>query len=105
MSADSNDSGPPPAPASPEGTGQVVLYRTEDGQIRIQVRLVRDSAWLNLNQIADLFQRDKSVISKHIKNIFDEGEIDPARTVAKFATVQTEGVCAVTREIEFYSWT
>ncbi|MCC6362322.1 MAG: hypothetical protein IT165_02295 [Bryobacterales bacterium] len=69
----------------------MVLYRTEDGQTRLQVRLVRDSAWLNLNQIADLFQRDKSVISKHIKNIFDEGEIDPAGTVAKFATVQTEG--------------
>jgi len=47
---------------------------------------------LTLNQIADLLQRDKSVISKHIKNIFDTGELDPARTVAKFATVQTEWV-------------
>ena len=102
MSAESNDSSLPPAPASPEGTGQVVLYRTEDGQARVQVRLVRDSAWLNLNQIADLFQRDKSVISKHVKNIFDQGELDPARTVAKFATVQTEGARSVTREIEFY---
>ena len=90
MSAESNDSSLPPGPASPEGTGQVVLYRTGDGQTRVQVRLVRDSAWLNLNQIADLFQRDKSVISKHVKNIFDEREIDPAGTVAKFATVQTE---------------
>ena len=102
MSADSNDSNRAPGGTSPEGTGQVVLYRTEDGETRLQVRLVRDSAWLNLNQIADLFQRDKSVISKHIKNIFDEGEIDPAGTVAKFATVQTEGARSVTREIEFY---
>lgn len=61
-----------------------------------------DSAWLSLNQIADLFQRDKSVISKHIKNIFDEEELDPFRTVAKFATVQIEGARSVAREIEFY---
>jgi len=60
------------------------------------VRLIQESVWLTLNQIADLLQRDKSVISKHIKNIFDTGKLDPARTVAKFATVQTEGV---TREI------
>ena len=71
MSADSNDSGQPAAPMPPEGTGQLVLYRTEDGQTRIQVRLAGDSAWLSLNQPADLFQRVKSVISKHIKNIFD----------------------------------
>jgi hypothetical protein len=102
VSAESNDSGQPPVPVSPGETGQLVLYRTEDGQTRIQVRLVRDSAWLSLNQIADLFQRDKSVISKHIRNIFDEGELDPSRTVAKLATVQTEGARSVTREIEFY---
>ena len=91
---------PPPVP--PECTGQLVLYRTEDGRTRIQVRLIQESVWLTLNQIADLFQRDKSVISKHIKNIFDTGELDPARTVAKFATVQTEGTRSVAREIEFY---
>ena len=94
--------GDTPLPISPEGAGQLVLYRTEDGQTRVQVRLVQDSVWLTLNQLADLFQRDKSVISKHIKNIFDTGELDPARTVAKFATVQTEGTRSVTRDIEFY---
>jgi hypothetical protein len=62
-----------------------------------------DSVWLSLNQIAELFDRDKSVISKHLKNISEEGEVDPERTVAKFATVQTEGTRTVTREIEFYS--
>jgi hypothetical protein len=91
VSAESNDASPLPAPVPPEGMGQLVLYRTEDGRTRIQVTLAGDSAWLNLNQIADLFQRDKSIISKHIKNIFDEEELDPFRTVAKFATVQTEG--------------
>ena len=90
-----------PTPVPPEGTGQLVLYRTEDGRTRINVRLIQESVWLTLNQIADLFQRDKSVISKHIKNIF-EGELDPARTAAKFATVQTEGGRSVTRKIEFY---
>jgi len=89
-------------PVPPEDAGQLVLYRTEDGQTRVQVRLAQDSVWLTLNQLADLFQRDKSVISKHIKNIFDTGELDPARTVAKFATVQTEGARSVTRELEFY---
>jgi len=91
-----------PSPVAPEGTGQLVLYRTEDGQTRIHVRLIQESVWLTLSQIADLFQRDKSVISKHIKNIFETGELDPQRTVAKFATVQTEGARSVTREIEFY---
>jgi hypothetical protein len=91
-----------PTPVPPEGTGQLVLYRTEDGRTRINVRLIQESVWLTLNQIADLFQRDKSVISKHIKNVFETGELDPARTVAKFATVQTEGGRSVTREIEFY---
>src|SRR5258708_190295 len=86
----------------PEGTGQLVLYRTEDGRTHIDVRLIQESVWLTLNQIADLFQRDKSVISKHIKNIFESGELDAGRTVAKFATVQTEGGRSVTREIEFY---
>ena len=97
-----NDENPPPGPIPPQGTGQLVLYRTEDGRTRISARLIHESVWLALNQIADLFQRDKSVISKHIKNIFETGELDPQRTVAKFATVQTEGGRSVTREIEFY---
>jgi hypothetical protein len=61
-----------------------VLYRTEDGQTRIQVRLIQESVWLTLSQIADLFQRDKPFISKHIKNICDTAELDPERTGAKF---------------------
>ena len=97
-----NEENRPPTPIPPEGTGQIVLYRTEDGRTRIAIRLIQESVWLTLNQISDLFQRDKSVISKHIKNIFETGELHPDRTVAKFATVQTEGGRSVTREIEFY---
>ena len=62
-----------------------------------------ETVWLTLNQMAELFQRDKSVISKHIKNVFGEGELSPEPTVANFATVQTEGGRTVRREIEFYN--
>jgi hypothetical protein len=81
----------------------LILYQTEDGRTRLQVRLKGETAWLSLNQLADLFQRDKSVISKHIKNIFDEGELKLGATVANFATVQNEGNRAVNRDIEFYN--
>ena len=87
-----------PAPDS-----SLVLYQTEDGRTRIQCRFQNETVWLSLNQMADLFQRDKSVISRHIKNIFEEGELSPAATVAKSATVQTEGAKQVTRDIEFYN--
>lgn len=86
----------------PQGS-QILLYQTEDGQTRLEVRLQKDTVWLSLNQMADLFQRDKSVISKHIKNIFEEGELSPVSTVAKFATVQSEGGRQVTRGIEAYN--
>jgi len=62
-----------------------------------------ETVWLSLSQMAELFQRDKSVISKHIKNIFEEGELKSEATVAKSATVQTEGDKQVARDIEFYN--
>jgi len=87
----------------PVPQSEIILYQTEDGRVRIETRFEMDTAWLTLNQMAELFQRDKSVISKHIKNVFDEGELQPEATVAKFATVQTEGSREVSREIEFYN--
>ena len=81
----------------------LILYQTEDGRTRLQVRLDGETAWLSLNQMADLFQRDKSVISRHISNIFSEGELTAAATVAKSATVQVEGRKQVTRDIEYYN--
>jgi hypothetical protein len=89
--------------AAPDPEDHFLFYQTEDGQSRVEVRLRDESVWLSLNQMARLFQRDKSVISKHIKNIFEEGELMPDRTVAKYATVQTEGSRQVDRDIEFYS--
>jgi hypothetical protein len=88
-------------PQTPDS--QLLLYQTEDGHTRIEVQFKGETVWLSLNQMADLFQRDKSVISKHIRNVFEEGELTPDSTVAKFATVQTEGNRSVTREIEFYN--
>jgi hypothetical protein len=81
----------------------LILYQTEDGQTRVQCRFENQNVWLSLNQMADLFQRDKSVISKHLKNIFEEGELNIGATVANFATVQSEGSRTVSRDIEFYN--
>ena len=81
----------------------IIMYTTEDGLTKIEVTCDEDTVWLSLDQMADLFQRDKSTISRHTKNIFTEGELRPEATVAKFATVQTEGNRQVTRDIDYYN--
>jgi hypothetical protein len=83
--------------------GEIILFQTEDGQTRVDVRLINETVWLSAGQMADLFQRDKSVILKHVKNVFAEGELDPKATVANFATVQREGEREITRDTEHYS--
>jgi len=87
--------------APPEN--QIIIYQSADGQAQLEVNLRNDTLWLSLDQIAGLFDRDKSVISRHIKNIFSEKELMPAATVAKNATVQIEGDRRVTREIDYYN--
>lgn len=82
---------------------ELLLYQTEDHQARVQVRIVNETVWLSLNQIAELFQRDKSVISRHISNIFAEKELIQDATVAKFATVQNEGGREIKRDIEHFN--
>ena len=74
-----------------EKVGEILLYQTDDGQTRLDVRIEAETVWLSLNQMADLFQRDKSVISRHMGNVFKTGELERKSTVAKFATVQQEG--------------
>ena len=86
-----------------ENKGQILLYQTPDGDSRIDVRLQGETVWLSLDQMAELFQRNKSTISRHIKNVFEEGELHPNSTVAFFATVQTEGGRSVERDIAFYN--
>lgn len=75
-----------PAPKS-----EVILYQTAEQQPRIEVRFQGETAWLSLNQMSELFERDKSVISKHIKNIFEEGELLAESVVANFATTAADG--------------
>lgn len=71
--------------------GEIVIYQTENGQTTIDVTLQNESVWLNLNQLSELFGRDKSVISRHLKNIFGEAELDESSVVAKNATTGTDG--------------
>ncbi len=85
----------------PERT-EFLLFAAEDGA-DIEVRLIGETVWLSLDQMAELFQRDKSVISRHISNVFSEGELDREATVAFFATVQLEGEREVTREIAYHN--
>jgi prophage maintenance system killer protein len=87
----------------PNTRGEVILYETPDGQVRVDVRLERESVWLSLTQMAELFGRDKSVISRHLGNVFRSGELERKATVAEHATVQREGVREVVREIEFFN--
>lgn len=86
-----------------EDKGQILLYQTPDGESRIEVRLQGETVWLNQEQMAELFQRNKSTISRHINNAFEEGELTPETTVAFFATVQKEGNRQVERDIAFYN--
>ena len=71
--------------------GEIIIYQTEDGVTKVNVRIEGETVWLSLNEICELFQRDKSVISRHIKNVFDEGEIDKNSVVANFATTAADG--------------
>jgi len=82
---------------------EIIIYQSEDGNSKVEVRLEGETVWLTLNQLAELFQRDKSVISRHIKAIFEEGELPLQGTVAKNATVQNEGGREVVREIDYYN--
>lgn len=82
--------------------GKIILYQP-DNSISIEVRMEAETVWLNLNQMAMLFDRDKSVISRHIRNIYSEGELTKEATVAKNATVQMESGRQVMRQIEYYN--
>ncbi len=82
---------------------KIVIYQTADGQTAIDVRLENETVWLSLDLMARLFERDKSVVSRHIQNVYREGELDRGSTVAKNATVQFENGRRVVRQIEYYN--
>lgn len=83
--------------------GQIILFQTQGGETKIEVRLANESVWLTADQMAQLFQRDRSTIQRHIKRIYDEGELMPDSTCAFFAQVQTEGKRQVERKIPIYN--
>lgn len=86
-----------------ENTGEksnIIIYTTEDGLTKIDTTFVEDTVWLSINQMAELFQRDKSTISRHIKNVFSEGELVRESVVANFATTAADGK---TYQVDYYN--
>ena len=81
----------------------IIIFKTEDEQIKVDVRFYDESVWLTMDQMAALFERDKSTISRHIKNVYSDKELLPEATVAKFATVQLEGDREVERNLDYYN--
>jgi death-on-curing family protein len=82
---------------------KIEIFTTKNNQAQVKVKFDGDTVWLSLNQMAELFEKDKSVISRHLNNIYREAELEREATVAKNATVQTEGKREIAREIEYYN--
>ena len=83
-----------------ENRSEIIMYQTDDGQTKIDVRMEDETVWLSLKELTELFQRDKSVISRHIKNVFEEGELDQKSVVANFATTAADGK---TYNVDYYN--
>lgn len=83
--------------------GQIIIYQSEDGKTTVDVRLEDETVWLTQAQLVELYQSTKSNVSEHIKNIFEEGELDKDSTVRKIRTVQNEGNRTVKREMTYYN--
>lgn len=81
-------------------TSEIKIYESQDGEAQIEVQFQDETVWLTLDQITDLFDRDKSGISRHIKNVFSEGELEKKSVVAKFATTAKDGK---TYQVEYYN--
>lgn len=90
-------------PLAQQPLDPIVLFQTADGQVSLEVRLEADTVWLSQAQMAELFGRERSVISRHIGNVFKEGELEPVSTCAKFAQVQTERSRLILRQVDFCS--
>ena len=82
---------------------QILIYQSEDGRTKLDVRLEGQTVWLSQKQLTELFGKAKGTISEHIKHIFEDEELEPEATVRQFRTVQTEGSREVTREVEHYN--
>ena len=83
--------------------GEILIYQTEDGLTKLDVRMEDETVWLTQQQMAELFQTSRTNVVDHIKNIYEEGELDENSTCRKFRQVRTEGSRQVTRELPFYN--
>ncbi len=83
--------------------GEIVIYQSENGDTKIDVRFVNESVWLTQQQMSELFQTSRSNIVEHIQHIYEEGELDETSTCRKFRQVRTEGKRQVSREIPYYN--
>ena len=83
--------------------GDIIIYQTDDGLTKIDVKIENETVWLSQQQMAELFNTTKQNISLHIKNIYDEEELNESSTVKEFLTVQNEGNRSVERNVKFYN--
>jgi hypothetical protein len=88
-------------PAKP-GHSEILIYQTDDGKTRIEVRLDDETVWLSQKLMAELFQVSVPTVNEHIRNLYDEGELQPTATIRNFRIVQTEGSRQVSRDVDFY---
>lgn len=87
----------------PEKRSEIIMYQTEGGDTRLEVRLEDATVWLSQKMMANLYQKDVRTINEHIKSIYAESELDPEATIRKFRIVQKEGEREVARQIDFYN--
>ncbi len=80
--------------------GEVLVYETPEGDVRVDVRLERETVWLRQDQLSELFGRERSVVTKHVRNVFREGELDRSSVCAKFAHTAADGK---TYQVEQYN--
>ena len=85
------------------GRGEMIIYQEALGQPGLEVRLAQDSLWLSLNQIAALFERDKSVISRHLRKVFSEGELDRAQLLHFLQQFKTKAADGKTYQVEYFN--
>ena len=83
--------------------GEIVIYQTEDGKTKIDVRFIDDTVWLTQQQMAKLFQTSRTNVVEHIRHIFEEEELDELSTCRNFRQVRTEGTRQISRELTYYN--
>lgn len=86
-----------------DNSNQIIIYQSEDGETRIDVKFTGDTVWLSQQQMAELFQTSRSNVVEHLQHIYDDNELDEISTCRNFRQVRMEGTRQVSREIPFYN--